>query len=102
MNAKPKPIRWLEEQTGQTVAYPEADAVDTAPHDRHLSVRLPNELALALEALAAERGVKLSHLVRDVLSEAVGQRSSVAALDARALADRLAADVAEVRRRLAG
>ncbi|MEZ5234222.1 MAG: ribbon-helix-helix protein, CopG family [Acidimicrobiia bacterium] len=102
MSTKPKPIRWLEEQTGQTIAYPEAAAADSAPHDRHLSVRLPNELALALDALAAERGVKLSHLVRDILTDAVEQRGSVAALDARALADRLAADVAEVRRRLAG
>lgn len=80
MNIKPKPIRWLEEQTGQTIAYPDGAAADTAPHDRHLSVRLPNELALALEALAAEREVKVSHLVRDFLTDAVEQRGSVAAL----------------------
>lgn len=52
--------------------------------------------------MAAERGLTLSHLVRDLLSEAVAERASVAHLDGRALVDRLAADVAEVRRRLAG
>ena len=34
MNTKPKPIRWLEEHTGQSIAYPEADAASTAPHGR--------------------------------------------------------------------
>jgi hypothetical protein len=52
--------------------------------------------------MAAERGVKLSHLVRELLADAVSQRASVRQLDSRALADRLATDVAEVRRRLAG
>jgi hypothetical protein len=52
--------------------------------------------------MAAERGLTVSHLVRELLAEAVGQRASVAKLDGRALAERLAADVAEVRRRLAG
>jgi hypothetical protein len=57
--AKPKAIQWLEEQTGESIDFtPEPD---TAGRDRHLSVRVPSELA-----------------------------------------DRLAADVAEVRRRLAG
>jgi hypothetical protein len=94
---KPKAIQWLEEQTGQTIDY-ESDA----SQDRHLSVRLTRELAAGLDALAAERGVKLSHLVRELLAEAVAHRASVTQLDSRALADRLAADVAEVRRRLAG
>jgi predicted RNA-binding protein len=48
------------------------------------------------------RGLTVSHLVRELLAEAVSQRATVAKLDGRALAERLAADVAEVRRRLAG
>jgi predicted transcriptional regulator len=97
--AKPKAIQWLEEQTGETLAYaPEA----VVSQDRHLSVRLNADLAASLDALAAERGLTLSHLVRELLAEVVSQRPTVAKLDGRALADRLAADVAEVRRRLAG
>jgi hypothetical protein len=99
MMPKPKAIQWLEEQTGQTIDYaPEA----RAGQDRHLSVRLTGDLAVGLEAMAAERGLTLSHLVRELLTEAVGQRAAVAKLDGRALAERLAADVAEVRRRLTG
>jgi predicted DNA-binding ribbon-helix-helix protein len=99
MMAKPKAIQWLEETTGQTIDYrPEA----SVGHDRHLSVRLTGELATGLDAMAAERGLTVSHLVRELLAEAVGQRAAVAKLDGRELAERLAADVAEVRRRLAG
>lgn len=97
--AKPKAIQWLEEQTGQTIDYtPE----DIAGQERHLSVRLTGELAGGLDAMASERGLTVSHLVRELLAEAVSQRATVAKLDGRALAERLAADVAEVRRRLAG
>jgi Ribbon-helix-helix protein, copG family len=94
---KPKAIQWLEEQTRQTIDYEPG-----ASQDRHLSVRLTQQLADGLDALAAERGLKVSHLVRELLTEAVAHRASVTHLDSRALADRLAADVAEVRRRLAG
>ena len=97
--AKPKGIEWLEAQTGQTI---EADRAPAQTQDRHLSVRLTSDLAAGLDAMAAERGLSVSHLVRDLLNEAVAQRGSVAALDGRALAERLAADVDEVRRRLAG
>ena len=97
--AKPKAIQWLEEQTGQTIDYTPGAM---AGQDRHLSVRLTGELATGLDAMAFERGLTLSHLVRELLAEAVGQRAAVAKLDGRALAERLAADVAEVRRRLAG
>lgn len=45
MSTKPKGIRWLEEQTEQAIAHSEPDAAEAAPHDRHLSVRLPAELA---------------------------------------------------------
>jgi hypothetical protein len=96
---KPRAIQWLEDQTDQHIDYP---AVPAPPQDRHLSVRLTNELATGLEAIAAERKLTVSQLVRELLVDAVAQRSAVAELDARALADRLAADVAEVRRRLAG
>lgn len=97
--AKPKAIQWLEKQTGQTIDYtPE----ETAGQERHLSVRLTSELAAGLDAMASERGLTVSHLVRELLAESVSQRATVAKLDGRALAERLAADVAEVRRRLAG
>jgi hypothetical protein len=52
--------------------------------------------------MAEERGLTVSQLVRELLTEAVSERDAVASLDAKALASRLAADVAEVRRRLAG
>ncbi len=96
---KPKAIEWLEQETGQTIEY-----LPEVPHtrERHLSVRLSADLATGLGALAAERQVSVSQLVRDLLTEAVVQRQAVAALDARALGERLAADVAEVRRRLTG
>lgn len=97
--AKPKAIRWLEEQTGETIGYtPEV----TVGQDRHVSVRVSSDLAAGLGDMAAERGLTLSHLVRELLAEAVAQRATVAKLDGRALADRLAVDVAEVRRRLTG
>ena len=96
--AKPKAIQWLEEQTGQAIDYQPEGPVGA---DRHLSVRLGVDLGDELEAMAAERGVKLSQLVRQLLADAVRHRDAAAGLDGLALADRLAADVAEVRRRLA-
>lgn len=97
--AKPKAIQWLEEQTGETIAYT-PEVIES--QDRHLSVRLVGDLAASLDAMAAERRLTLSHLVRELLADAVAHRATVANLDGRELADRLAADVAEVRRRLAG
>ncbi len=96
--AKPKGIQWLEDQTGEDLGY-ERDAV---VQDRHLSVRLGDDLAKGLEAMAAERGVTVSHLVRELLTQIVTQRNEVASLDATALADRLVSDAAELRRRIAG
>ena len=70
--AKPKAIQWLEEETGQTIDYlPEVNV----GQDRHLSVRLTGELATGLDAMAAERGLTVSHLVRALLADAVGRRS---------------------------
>jgi len=95
---KPKAIQWLEDQTGESIDYTPA----SPGQDRHLSVRLTSELAAGLDTLAAERGLTVSQVIRELLTDIVTQRTSVAALDGKALADRLAADVAEVRRRLAG
>jgi hypothetical protein len=98
MMPKPKAIQWLETQTGESIDY----TPGSPGQDRHLSVRLTSELAAGLDTLAAERGLTVSQLVRELLTDIVTQRTSVATLDGKALADRLAADVAEVRRRLAG
>jgi predicted DNA binding CopG/RHH family protein len=96
---KPKALQWLEEQTGQDIEYP---TTPPATNDRHLSVRLSSDLAAGLERIASERGLQLSQFVRELLTIVVAERDSVGSLDDRALADRLASDVAEVRRRLAG
>jgi ribbon-helix-helix CopG family protein len=99
--ARPKAIQWLEEETGQSIPYaPEEQG--PGGRDRHLSVRVDAAMARALDAMAAERGITVSQLVRDLLTQAVTERHSTAGLDVQALVDRLAADVAEVRRRLAG
>ena len=99
--AKPKAIQWLEKETGQSIPYvPEEQAAEG--RERHLSVRVDRTMAVALDAMAAERGVTVSQLVRQLLAQAVTERQITAGLDAQALIDRLAADVAEVRRRLAG
>lgn len=99
--AKPKAIQWLEDQTGEPVPFtPETPELEG--RDRHLSVRIDRDLGGAVEAMAKERALTVSQLVRELLGEAVAQRRNSASLDARALVDRLAADVAEVRRRLAG
>ena len=96
--AKPRAIQWLESETGQEIEY----TPEEQTRDRHLSVRVTGELLVGLEALASERNQTVSQLVRDLVVDAVERRSSVADLEARALVDRLAADVEEVRRRLAG
>jgi molybdopterin-guanine dinucleotide biosynthesis protein A len=96
---RPDAIRWLEDQTGQSIDYtPEV----AGARDHPLPIRLNRELVDALSAMADERALSLSQLVRELLTDTVNTRHHVAALDARALSDRLAADVAEVRRRLAG
>lgn len=99
--AKPKAIQWLEKETGQSIPYV-PDEQESEGRERHLSVRVDRRMGVALDAMAAERSVTVSQLVRELLAQAVTERQSSAALDAQALIDRLAADVAEVRRRLAG
>src|SRR5262245_49179442 len=97
---KPKAIEWLEDQTGETIPYEEQDL--PSGRDRHLSVRLDRQTAGALDELAAGRGVTVSQLVRELLRDAVELRRNAASTESGALVDRLAADLAEVRRRLAG
>lgn len=99
--AKPKAIQWLEKETGQSIPYAPEEQ-ESEGRERHLSVRVDRTMAVALDAMATERGVTVSQLVRELLTHAVTERQSTAGLDAQALVDRLAADVAEVRRRLAG
>jgi predicted DNA-binding ribbon-helix-helix protein len=98
VTSKPAPIRWLEAQTGQAIDYTPAPSV----RDRHLSVRLTNDLSAALDAMAAARGVVVSQLVRQILEAEVARSNAVTTLDERALVERVAQDVAELRRRLAG
>jgi hypothetical protein len=98
MTPKPAAIRWLEEATGQQVDYTPSAEV----RDRHLSVRLTGQLGAELDALALQRGVGVSQLVRDVLEAEVARSRSLAALDERALVGLLEHDVAELRRRLVG
>jgi hypothetical protein len=63
---KPQAIQWLELQTGQTINY----EPDTS-QDRHVSVRLTNDLGARLDTFAAERGIKVPQLIRALLSEAI-------------------------------
>ena len=98
---KPKAIEWLENETGETIPYEPGHSVSSG-RDRHLSVRLNRETARALDEMATQRGVSVSQLVRELVHDAVELRRDAAALESRALVDRLAADLAEVRRRLAG
>ena len=92
--AKSRAIQWYEELTGEEFEPEEP------PQDRHLSVRLTPELASGLAELAAERDLTMSQLVRALITAAVDERKRVAALDGPSLADRLEADIAELRRRL--
>lgn len=99
--AKPNAIQWLEEQTGENIPYtPEAPV--SQGRERHLSVRVDRTMGAALDAIAVERRLTVSQLVRELLAQVVAERDSTAALDTQALVDRVASDVAEVRRRLAG
>jgi predicted transcriptional regulator len=100
--ARPKAIEWLENQTGASIPYSQDSDSEPERRERHLSVRVDQSLAHALEEMAVERHTTVSQVVRELIADAVAERRSTAAPDAQALVDRLAADVAEVRRRLAG
>jgi len=97
--SKPRGLSWLEEQTGQELPYDESS--EPSPRGRHLSVRLDGDLAAAVEALAATRGLLLSEYVRRLLVAAVEHERSSRAADADALLQRMEGDLAELRRRLA-
>jgi Ribbon-helix-helix protein, copG family len=100
--SKPKSIKWLEEQTGQTIEYsPETSDAVGSP-DRHLSVRLPGQLAGKLDSLAADKGMTVSQFVRSLIDDALLRLDTDRQTDSASLLARLDADVAEVRRRLAG
>jgi hypothetical protein len=96
--AKPKAILWLEEHTGQHIDYA---PVTSSSRDRHLSVRVTSEMFAVLEDIAAERAISVSQVVRELVAGAVADREAMSNLETRDLVERLAADVAEVRRRLA-
>ena len=99
--AKPEAIQWLEKQTGESIPYtPEEPG--SGGRERHLSVRVDRTMTVALDGMAAERGVTVSQLVRELVAQAVAEHQSTTGMGTQALIDRLAADVAEVRRRLAG
>ena len=72
--AKPKAIQWLEEQTGETIAYT-PEVIES--QDRHLSVRLAGDLAASLDSMAAERGLRAGGAGQPgaaALLEAMGKR----------------------------
>jgi hypothetical protein len=98
VNPKPRALAWLESETGQTIPY---EPSKTTGNDRHLSVRLPAPDADRLEQMAADRGMNLSQLVRAILASALADHGELADLAGPDLAARLAADLAEVQRRLA-
>jgi predicted HicB family RNase H-like nuclease len=64
---KSRTMKWLEEQTGQTLE-PETPSSDDT---RHLSLRIPVSLFERLEALAAEHGETVSQLARRLLDRGV-------------------------------
>jgi predicted DNA binding CopG/RHH family protein len=72
VNAKPRALVWLEQQTGADIPH---GATETTGKDRHLSVRMPAEDAERLGKMAAERGMTLSQLVRSVLVAALAEHS---------------------------
>lgn len=99
---KPRGLQWLEEQTGQQIPYDEAAQPAPFSRSRHLSVRVDEHLATALEDIAASRGVPVSDYVRRLLAAAVERDRSARAAAADALLERMEGDLAELRRRLAG
>ena len=98
MKPKPRALTWLEEQTGEEISYEPSKPADTT---RHLSVRLPVEDALRLEQIAVRRSITFSQTARTILASALDEHAELADLAGPDLAARLAADVAEVQRRLA-
>lgn len=95
---KPRGIQWLEDQTGEPIG----DMPEVEPTDVHLSVRIDRAMAGRLAGLAQQRGTSSSALVRDALERLLSDEGARAALDVNELADRVADEADELRRRLAG
>lgn len=70
---KSKTILWLEEQTGQTLETPEN--LPPSPKDRHVSIRVSDELYAQLESAAAMNSESVSQTARRILSDGLTQRS---------------------------
>ena len=66
---KPRGVRWLEEETGQTL---DRSPAPTAP-GTHLSVRLPGPMLAQLEQLAASRGESVSQVARRLIADGIAR-----------------------------
>lgn len=75
---KPRGIRWLEEQTGESL-----DRESQVGEGKHLSLRVPADLADRLGRYAADRGENVSHAARRLLTEGLerGEHPDREALD---------------------
>ena len=89
-------IRWLEEATGQTFDPPDYLPKPVDDGMRHLTMRLPMAMHARLGEVAAERGLTVSQLARQLLT--VGLQP--ARLPEREALDIAIAALAEMRRRL--
>ncbi|MGH9243933.1 MAG: hypothetical protein ACRD29_06390 [Acidimicrobiales bacterium] len=69
---KPRGVKWLEDQTGETLdkSSPSTEA------GRHLSVCLPGPLVSQLEALASQRGEALSQVTRRLVADGLARASN--------------------------
>lgn len=89
-------IQWLEEQTGQKLTRP-ADLPEPVDDGmRHLTLRLPIAMHARLAEVAAERGLTVSHLARQLLTDGL----QPARLPEREALDVAIAALDEMRRRL--
>lgn len=74
---KPRGIAWLEDQTGQQLDQPSSQA-----KSRHVSIRVPDELFVQLERLAALRNESVSQCARRLLVDGlVDQRQPATVID---------------------
>jgi len=94
--AKPRGIEWLEEVSGQQL-----DPADYLPQPvddgmRHLTLRLPIAMHVRLVEVASERGLTVSQLARQLLTDGL----QPARLPEREALDVAIAALDEMRRRL--
>lgn len=98
-------IEWFEQKTGEPIGDMIAalNLPEPPPEtDRHLSVRLPNELAERLRLYAQSHGDTVSQAVRTLVEEALGRHEAAGKATDTDLIAQLDDTVAEVKRRLAG